>query len=857
MAEAALAAARAAGEPADASLALRAIGLVAWELGDVAAAAGLLRRAVEVGLSDGAAGERRAAEARRTLCWVLSDLGDTRAALREAALAAPHFGGRDRAVLLTQRAWVLQRAGRLEDALADYRRAAALLRRDPSELHEARLLGNRSLLLVQQGRLGAAEADLRRAEGLFRRLGRVRGGGQDAPQPRSAWPPGGATSPGPSGCSTRPRPSTRPSRCPGRSACSTTHRAEVLLAARLVPEARTVSERAVRRLGAAGARAERAEALLMVSKAAFLGERWNAAREAALEAERAFARQGRGVWRAEARLALARADWAAGDRSATTLRRARRAGAELRAAGLRGPALEAALIAGHAALAAGRVRVAAAELGHASRARRSGPAELRVRAWHAEAKLRLARGDRAGARRALAAGLRAVEQARTSLGATELRVHAAAEGRHLLRLGLRLAVERGRPGPVLSWAERWRAGAVWSRPARPPDDADLAADLDALRVVSSELAEAALAGRDTVPLVRRQAELEVSIRDRARRAPGRLDHARMAPTPAVADLAAALGERALLELVEVDGRLWGVAVHPGGARLAPLGAVAEVETELDALRFALRRLTPSRGAAASKLAAARSGEHAARRLDALLLEPVRREIGDRPLVVVPTPRLHALPWAALPSCAGRPVTAAPSAALWRRAAAFREAPEGRVVLVAGPGLPGADEEVARLVARYPAGRRLSGAAAAARAVATAMDGAGLVHIAAHGRFRADNPLFSSLRMADGPLIVHELERLDRAPRLVILSACDAGLCAAGAGEGLMGLSAAMLALGTATLVAGAGLVPDEAAPQVMLGLHERLRAGAAPAEALAAAQDAAGRDGGLAARAGFVCLGAG
>ena len=181
-----------------------------------------------------------------------------------------------------------------------------------------------------------------------------------------------------------------------------------------------------------------------------------------------------------------------------------------------------------------------------------------------------------------------------------------------------------------------------------------------------------------------------------------------------------------------------------------------------------------------------------------------------------------------------------------------------MVLVSGPGLDGAADEVARLGARYPGGLRLSGGDAGARAVAAAMDGAALVHVAAHGSFRADNPLFSSLRLADGALTVHELERLERAPRLLVLSACESALLGVGGGDGLLGLSTAMLALGTSTLVAGAGLLDDAVARDVMLGFHDRLRAGQEPAEALAAAQ-AVGGGGpeGLAARAGFLCLGAG
>jgi CHAT domain-containing protein len=126
------------------------------------------------------------------------------------------------------------------------------------------------------------------------------------------------------------------------------------------------------------------------------------------------------------------------------------------------------------------------------------------------------------------------------------------------------------------------------------------------------------------------------------------------------------------------------------------------------------------------------------------------------------------------------------------------------VLVAGPDLEGAAEEVARLGRVYPDGRRLSGRRATARATARAMEGAALADIAVHGSFRADNPLVSSLHLADGPLTAHELERLRRAPHLVVLSACEAARSDVRPGDELMGFTSAMLALGAATLVAGSG-----------------------------------------------------
>jgi CHAT domain-containing protein len=136
----------------------------------------------------------------------------------------------------------------------------------------------------------------------------------------------------------------------------------------------------------------------------------------------------------------------------------------------------------------------------------------------------------------------------------------------------------------------------------------------------------------------------------------------------------------------------------------------------------------------------------------------------------------------------------------------------------------------------------------------------LAHIAAHGRFRADNPLFSALDLVDGPLTVHDLETLRRPPETVVLSACDSGLSSVHPGDELLGLAAGLLGLGTRTLVASLLQVPDQATRTLMLDFHRRLRSGLPPAEALAGAQAvglASGDDAAVAAAASFVCLGRG
>ena len=96
------------------------------------------------------------------------------------------------------------------------------------------------------------------------------------------------------------------------------------------------------------------------------------------------------------------------------------------------------------------------------------------------------------------------------------------------------------------------------------------------------------------------------------------------------------------------------------------------------------------------------------------------------------------------------------------------------VLVAGPGLIHAIPEVTELAALYPGSPALVAANATGRRHANALDGASLAHLAVHGHHDRDNVLFSSLDLADGPLMAYDVQRLTTAPRQVVLSACDVG-----------------------------------------------------------------------------------
>jgi CHAT domain-containing protein len=144
--------------------------------------------------------------------------------------------------------------------------------------------------------------------------------------------------------------------------------------------------------------------------------------------------------------------------------------------------------------------------------------------------------------------------------------------------------------------------------------------------------------------------------------------------------------------------------------------------------------------------------------------------------------------------------------------------------------------VSALAVGYEGPAVLSGGEARVEAVLTALEGCGLAHLAAHGTFRYDSPMFSTLRMDDGPLSVHDLERLRRAPYRLVLPSCDSARMEQVGADELLGLASALLPLGTAGLVAAVVPVNDEAAVPLMLKLHESLRAGRTMAESLCIAR---------------------
>jgi tetratricopeptide (TPR) repeat protein len=827
--------------------------MVAAARGDFADAARRLQHAAEI--AEAAGLPTRAGQARGSLAYVLLLTKGAQDALRELDRAdATLREGISGARLQMQRGVVLIEIRRFDEAAESLDRALMTLERaGGDDLLEADIRNNRAVVAALGMRDWArAHQELRRAEALFGdHVGRI------ARVYHNRGVVDGLRGDLPAALAAFDRADEYYQRAGAHPGLLSVDRAETLLASGLVAEARLAAAHAVAEFAGQRNAVDLVQARLLLAEAALLeGDPATAGVEAD-KARRSAQRQGRPRWAALAGYLRLQARWRNGERRTSSLNAARRIAVELNDAGWVVQSHDARLIAAQIALGLGRSDLARNELISARSARRTDPAEVRVRAWHAAAIVRRAQGDRRGAARAVRAGLTILDQFQASLGATDMRAHAFTHAQDLAQFGVELAVESGRAASILAAAERGRAGALRFRPARPPDDTELAADLAELRQVVTELRSGDSPA--SASLGARQHELELAIRDRARHAVG--SQARPERAPSVAALRDALAGTSMIEYLQLSADLYAVVISDGHLSFHHVGPVTAVDEALDALRSGLSWLAIGVSSRRAATALAEMVDRRARELDDLLLNPVPATNHSR-LLIVPTGVLHAMPWSALPSCAARAICVAPSAALWYRAATDSRPSDGRTVLAHGPGLRHASAEVHSLAQLYETATSLTGAAAGVAELLASLEGADVAHLAAHGHFRADNPMFSALRFADGPLTVYDIERLTVPPRRVVLASCDAGLASVSSGDELIGLAAALLAMGTVTLIAAVVPVPDQASRALMLRFHEHLKAGRTPSDALNHARaDTTGRadntTAATIAASGFVCFGAG
>jgi tetratricopeptide (TPR) repeat protein len=600
---------------------------------------------------------------------------------------------------------------------------------------------------------------------------------------------------------------------------------------RLLPEAAEQASRALEDLQRRGLDLMAAEAELQVARLALLRADLPAAVAAAEGAAERLRGQGRGTWAARARLVAVEARLLDGAVGAADLTVARRAAVVLTRAGMSVWATEAHLIAGRVARTLGRTDTAVAEWDQASALTRQAPLLVRVRGQLAAALAADLREQPAMVLRHARAGLADLSRHRAALPSAELRALASGHGAELGRLGLGWLLRSGSPALVLDWMERTRATAqsVLDLLA-PPGIGD---ELAELRSVQEEIRRRRRAGQvEPGVLLARQAAIEADIRRASwlQEPPTRRGGARTSVT----ELRRAMDGRVLVEFDVLDGVVVAAVLEARRTRVVRACRMEEVREQTDWLLFALRRMTRLEARPGSVTAARQLAESALSALSAMLIAPLG--LPDRAgLVISPVGDLQRTPWAALTD---EPVSVVPSAAAWVRSRAGSRPIGGRVVLVAGPELPGAHAEVVELAALYQEPVVLVPPDSTVDVVVSALDGVDLAHLACHGLIRTDNPTFSALLLADGQLSLYEMEKGGAPPHRIVLAACRSANGTSYDGNETLGFVSNLLARGTAGLIASSVDVPDQTVTPLLRVLHREMRQAPSLGDALHAAKRA-------------------
>lgn len=230
-------------------------------------------------------------------------------------------------------------------------------------------------------------------------------------------------------------------------------------------------------------------------------------------------------------------------------------------------------------------------------------------------------------------------------------------------------------------------------------------------------------------------------------------------------------------------------------------------------------------------------------LNQLLISPMEdRFSGYSKLIIVPHGSLHYLPFHALYDGTSYlieryQISYLPSSSSLRYCREPRPALE-RSVIVGNSNhnrLPHALEE-SRTIAALLNGQLFLEEGASLSELYKTIPDCRIFHLAAHGDFRLDNPLFSGLALADGWLTTMDIFNLRLRASLVTLSACQTGRNVLGGGDELLGLMRAFLSGGAASVVLTQWAVEDHSTAQIMESFYRGMIVGKAKGDALRSAQ---------------------
>lgn len=279
----------------------------------------------------------------------------------------------------------------------------------------------------------------------------------------------------------------------------------------------------------------------------------------------------------------------------------------------------------------------------------------------------------------------------------------------------------------------------------------------------------------------------------------------------------------LIEYYSTGDELLAAIVTENDLTIEPVGSLSGAEHWLQLLRFQLSKFQMGVDYTShfeEPLLSATLGHLES--LHRQLIRPLRSLLRGRHLVFVPHGPLHFLPFHALQSDGEfvgdrYSVSYAPSASIfaWCQRKTTPERQSSLILGIPDAQAPQIQAEVEGVAALLPQAKLYLGAQASSQVLRAEGSKASLLHIATHGMYRHDNPMFSGIRLFDGYLNLYDLYRLRLHANLVTLSGCATGMNFVAAGDELLGLERGLFYAGATCLLLSLWDVHDQTTAELM------------------------------------------
>lgn len=289
----------------------------------------------------------------------------------------------------------------------------------------------------------------------------------------------------------------------------------------------------------------------------------------------------------------------------------------------------------------------------------------------------------------------------------------------------------------------------------------------------------------------------------------------------------------LVEYFRIRDRILVCLLGHDSLQIMPLTLESRVSNLLRLLQFQLSkfRLAPQYLSAFEDSLLQATQAHLAELYNELIA-PIRMQLNSMHLVFVPHGLLHYVPFHALFDgksylVDGFTVSYAPSASIYTLCQS-REGNSSGPSLVLGipdPQAPAIADEARALTDVLPNTKLFLGNEASEDILRSRGPNSRMIHIATHGYFRQDNPMFSAIRLGGSFLSLYDLYQLRLPVELITLSGCATGLNVVAAGDELIGLARGLLHAGAQSLVLSLWDVHDKSTAEYMRAFYRHLSEG--------------------------------